>query len=160
MVSTNDKEFYQYEIVRTASLPMRYYFHILTDRQRLRDPDGEEFPTLEAAREEATQSARDLIAEELRHGRTAPSRWRIQIAHKDDTIVDTLPFAALLMGGGDYAQPPVTKMIDPEFISSTKATFAYARTANAEIRNRLIELRDNLQTLAQLNRAFTKHHRG
>ena len=139
---------------------MRYYFHILTDRERLRDHDGEHFSSLEAAREEATQSARELIADELRRGRAAPSRWRIQIAQSDDTIVDTVRFAPLLMGDGDYPRRPrVTQKIDPEFIAHAKATFAYARTTNAEIRNHLIELRDNLQTLAQLNRAFTKHHR-
>src|SRR5262249_11363881 len=33
---------------------MRHYFHLLTDRERLRDPDGEEFPTLAEACEEAT----------------------------------------------------------------------------------------------------------
>jgi len=37
---------------------MRYYFHIMKDRERLRDPDGEEFASLACAREEATQCAR------------------------------------------------------------------------------------------------------
>ena len=52
---------------------MRYYFHIMKDQERLRDPDGAEFASLVCAREEATQCARDLIAEELRCGRAVPA---------------------------------------------------------------------------------------
>ena len=64
------------------------------------------------------------------------------------------------MGEGELHSPArVTQKIDPEFIAQAKATFTYARTTNAEIRNHLSELRDNLETLPQLNRAFTKHHR-
>jgi hypothetical protein len=78
---------------------MRYYLHVLRERERLRDYDGEEFSSLASAREEAIQSARDLIAEELRCGRVAPSQWRIQVALEDETIVETVPFAPLLLGG-------------------------------------------------------------
>jgi hypothetical protein len=81
---------------------MRYYFHILTDQERLRDPDGEDFSSLAVARTEATQCARDLIAERLRCGRAAPSRWCIHVAQEDDTIVHTVPFAPLLLGEEDH----------------------------------------------------------
>ena len=45
---------------------MRYFIHIVTDLERLVDPDGAEFPDLATARAEARQSARDLMAEDLR----------------------------------------------------------------------------------------------
>ena len=40
---------------------------------------------------EATQSARDIIAEELRCDRAVPSRWRIQITQEDNTALQTVP---------------------------------------------------------------------
>jgi len=139
---------------------MRYYFHLLTERERLRDPDGDEFSTLDAAREEATQSARDLIAEHIRSGHAIPLQWCIQIAQQDDTMVDTVRFASLCMGdGGNPSRPRIMQKIDPEFIARAKATFEYARTTNAEIGHHLAELRDNLQTLSRLNRTFTEHLR-
>jgi hypothetical protein len=139
---------------------MRYFFHILNEHERVRDHDGEEFANLASAREEAIQSARDLIAEELLCGRPAPSQWRIQIALEDDTILETVALASLLMGEGRYASGPrVKRKVEPELIAHAKATFTYARTTNAEIRHHLSELRDNLQALAQLNRAFTKLQR-
>ena len=68
---------------------MRYFFHILNDHERLRDHDGEEFENLASAREEAMQSARDLIAEEFLCGRAAPSqphlRTRAPQMQKSDT---------------------------------------------------------------------------
>jgi len=138
---------------------MRYYFHILNGRERLRDPDGDEFPSLASARAEATQCARDLIAEELRCGRAVPSQWGIQIADEDETIVDTLPFAALLLG--ETIQVPVqhrrvTREEHRELIVRAIATSDRARTSHAEITCHLINLRDNLRTLAKLNRAFTR----
>src|SRR5262245_54171954 len=140
---------------------MRYYFHILTDRERLRDPDGEEFSSLDAAREEATQSARDLIAEKLRCGQAVPSRWRIQIALKDETIVETVPFASLLLGH-EASPPPRTQVRGRnhrEVIARAQATFTRAQNATVEIGSHLTELMDNLETLSQLNEAFSKHHR-
>ena len=85
---------------------MHYYFHILTDHERIRDPDVEEFSSLDSARAEAIQSARDLIAEKLRCGRAVPSRWRIQIALEDETIVETVQFTSLLLSH-EAPPPPV-----------------------------------------------------
>ena len=134
---------------------MRYFFHILNDHERLRDHDGEEFENLASAREEAIQSARDLIAEEFLCGRAAPSQWRIQIALEGDTILETVAFASLLMGEGRYApRQRVTRKVEPELITHARATFTYACTTNVEIRHHLSELRDNLEALGQLNRSF------
>ena len=59
---------------------MRYFIHIITNKERLVDPDGSEFADLEAARAEVSQSARDLMAEELRGGRSVPFGWQVQVA--------------------------------------------------------------------------------
>src|SRR5262245_43534600 len=136
---------------------MRYYFHILKDRERLRDHDGEEFESLALARQEATQSARDLIAEELRCGRAAPSQWRIQIALEDETIVETVPFAALLLGdhGSSRGDGRATRRNAQELLAQANATFDRARSTTAEIRQHLEELRSGIATL----KAFTQYRR-
>src|SRR5215471_12003609 len=108
---------------------MRYYFHILTDKERLRDPDGAEFSSLAVARAEATQCARDLIAERLRCGRAAPSRWCIHVAQEDDTIVHTVPFAPLLLGEEDHGgQHEFGRKSHGELFASAVATSNQART--------------------------------
>jgi hypothetical protein len=47
---------------------------------------------------EANQSARDLMAEELRRGRPVPISWKAQLADDDGKILLTLPFARLVFG--------------------------------------------------------------
>ena len=150
---------------RTASYRrlqrMRYYLHVLKERERLRDYDGEEFPSLASAREEAIQSARDLIAEELRCGRVAPSEWRIQIALEDDTIVETVPFAPLLLGDcSSCRRRAESHRSAQELLAQANATFARARTTTVEIRQHLEELRSGIATLGRLHKAFTQHRRG
>ena len=46
----------------------RYYFHIRTGSELIRDPDGSELPDLEAAVAEARQEARGLLADLLKRG--------------------------------------------------------------------------------------------
>jgi hypothetical protein len=77
---------------------MRCLIHVITDCERIVDPDGSEFADLQAAREEANQSARDLMAGELLAGRPLPLGWRVQIAREDGTVLATIPFAGLVFG--------------------------------------------------------------
>ena len=77
---------------------MRYYLHMVTDAELIRDPEGAEFPDLEAAVTEAVQSGRDLIAEELRQGRPVPLNWRLLISTADDTVLRSMPFTAVAHG--------------------------------------------------------------
>ena len=135
---------------------MRFFFHILTDRERLRDPDGEEFLTLAEACEEATQSARDLIAEELRCGRAVPSLWSIQISQEDDIVLETVPFVRLLIHN-DVHQLHVRRRYDPDGIAPPRASRLRARATTAEIIRLLAELRDNVGVLADLNEQLKKH---
>ena len=140
------------------SPPMHYYFHILTDSERHRDPDGEECSSLDLAREEATQSARDLIAEELRCGRQVPSQWRIQIALEDEVIVETVAFTSLLLdhkGSPPHPRPQVSGRMHAELFARANATFTRTQNTTVEIWSHLIELRDNLERLGQFDNAFT-----
>jgi hypothetical protein len=135
---------------------MRYYFHILTDRERLRDPDGEDFPTIAEACEEATQSARDIIAEELRCGRAVPSRWSIQITQEDDTVLQTIPFVRLLIDD-DTDQPHFSRSHDPGGSARPGATRLRARATTAQIIRLLAKLKENVDVLAHLNEDLKKH---
>ena len=135
---------------------MRYYFHLLTERERLRDPDGEEFSTLAEACEEATQSARDLIAEELRCGRAVPSLWSIQISQEDDTVLETVPFVRLLIYD-DVHQLYFPRSHDLGAIALRRATRVRAHATTAEIIRLLGELRENIGVLAHLNDELKKH---
>jgi hypothetical protein len=138
---------------------VRCFIHIITDEERLIDPDGGEFTDLESARAEASQSARDLMAEELRCGRPVPFAWQTQVADSDGNILLTLPFARLVFSELIAAQLSRTvRPTSPEahlaLIERAKATFARARTTNAEIRDGLTELRNQLRRLAQYSSAL------
>jgi hypothetical protein len=85
---------------------MRYFIPIVTDQERLVDPNGGLFADLDSARAEASQSARHRMAEELRCGRPVPFACRAQVADDDGNILPTLPFALLVFNeGGSHTSP-------------------------------------------------------
>jgi hypothetical protein len=138
---------------------MRYFFHVVTDKERLVDPDGGEFTDLASARAEASQSARDLMAEELRCGRQVPFDWQVQVADDEGTILLALPFARLVFSEVIAAQlSKAARPTSPEahlaLIERARTTFARARTTNAEIKDGLVELRNQLRRLAQYSSAL------
>jgi len=137
---------------------MRYFIHIVTDQERVVDPDGGEFLDLGSARAEACQCARDLMAEELRSGRPVPFAWRVQVAGEDGTVHFTVPFAHLVFTGSvadavTNASRRMTPAYDLLLVERAKATFARARQSNAEIRTGLVELRNHLRQLTRLRNA-------
>lgn len=69
----------------------RFYFHIRDGEELRKDTTGVELPSVEAAREEALASARDILADEIRHGEALDTR-RFEVW--DDTGVPhfILPF--------------------------------------------------------------------
>src|SRR5262245_56220663 len=85
---------------------MRCYLHILTDCERIVDPDGQVFPDLTAAVAEANQCARLLMAEELRRGRPLPLKWRVQVADASGSIRATAKFSEILFGEPPTANTP------------------------------------------------------
>lgn len=138
---------------------MRYFIHIVTDQERIVDPDGGEFADLASARDEASQSARDLMAEELRKGRPVPFTWLAQVADDEGNVLLTLPFARLVFNEVIAAQlirmsRPTTPEAHLALIERARATFARARTTNAEIKNSLTELRNQVRRLAQYSNAL------
>lgn len=99
---------------------MHRYLHIVTDIERLVDPDGQCFDTLASAIEEARQCGRDLMAEELRQGRPLPLNWRVQVADEEGCILATFRFADIVFG----SQAPVPFMVaaasDPNLVERAK----------------------------------------
>jgi len=146
--------------IRTkAHNPMRYFIHILTDKERLIDPEGSEFADLATARAEASQSARDLMAEELRCGRPVPFTWQAQVADDEGNVLLTLPFARLVFSEVIATQlSRLSRPTSPEahlaLIERAKTTFLRARNTNAEIKDGLTELRNQLRRLAQYSSAL------
>jgi hypothetical protein len=129
---------------------MHQYLHIVTDTERIIDPDGQEFGDLEMAKQEAVQSARDLMAEELRNGRPIPLNWRVQIAEADGTIRATIKFAELVFGEG-VSMPTARRTRDPDLIARAKATMHKADQGQKQIQQGLEQLRRHVQTLSQLS---------
>jgi hypothetical protein len=68
----------------------RYFFHVYDD-VIAEDEEGVELPNLAAARLNAVLSARDLIAEQVRHGHFVLSHW-IDVVDEQGEKVLTVTF--------------------------------------------------------------------
>jgi hypothetical protein len=65
----------------------RFFFHVRDDESDLsRDTEGQEFPDLEAARQEAVNSNREMLGERLLHGGALDHR-QIEIANAKGEIL-------------------------------------------------------------------------
>lgn len=125
---------------------MRYFIHVVTDLERLVDPDGQDCENLEEAVQEAKQSARELMAEELRCGRAMPFGWWMQIADDEGTIIATFRFAELVFGpSGSQA-----RAIDPHLINRARSLMARAQQSCGELQHRIQALRTTIRDLAKL----------
>jgi len=105
------------------------------------------------------QSARDLMAEELRCGRPIPLAWQVQVADEERKVLLTLPFARLVFSEVIAAQiSGMSRAIPPEahlaLIEPAKATFLRARKSNGDIKKSLTELRSHLRRLGRLSSAL------
>ncbi len=130
---------------------MHTYFHILTDIERVVDPDGQQFDSLAAATAEARQCARDLMAEELRQGRPLPLSWRVQIADHEGAIEATLSFREIALGQMvPWARTEGLSVLDPDLVHRAKAIFFKAGTAQAALNDGLRMLSENVRVLSKL----------
>lgn len=68
----------------------RYFFHLYDDGVTL-DPEGRELPTVEAAREEAIRTAREIAREEVADGHLGLNH-RIEVTDAYDAPVATVKF--------------------------------------------------------------------
>jgi len=128
---------------------MHYFIHIMTDSERIQDPEGQEFADLEAARAEASQSARDLMAGELTAGRPVPFGWQAQIADRDGAVVMTIAFAALVFGDDHPRQ--FRAVTEGNAVERAKAITAKAMRINRELGHGLGQLWSQVRTLARIN---------
>jgi predicted regulator of Ras-like GTPase activity (Roadblock/LC7/MglB family) len=69
----------------------RFFLHNRSQDQTYLDPDGTNLPDLAAALAEAVLSAREMMADELRHGSLTPGR-SFDIAGEDGHVLATVAF--------------------------------------------------------------------
>ena len=79
-----------------------YFMHLRDGAQELLDPEGREFPTLEALRAAVLFTARDLVTGDVRNG-FIDLRHRIDAHDDGGAIVHSLGFkhAVNIIGEGD-----------------------------------------------------------
>jgi hypothetical protein len=73
----------------------RFYFNVRDGDTLIADQEGVEMPGKSAAVEEATQAARDLLAERVKYGEPIESRQFDVLNDRGETIL-TLPFRSVL----------------------------------------------------------------
>lgn len=73
----------------------KYFFHIHRDGTMIKDPDGEEFASLDAALAEAVEAARELVATAVRMGQPIDGD-RIEICDEDDRYCGVVRLADVL----------------------------------------------------------------
>lgn len=69
----------------------RYYMHLRDGTEQILDPEGLEYPSVEALRKAVLISARDLMNGDIRQG-VLDFRFRIDAEDESGTIVYSLPF--------------------------------------------------------------------
>jgi hypothetical protein len=81
--------------VEIGHAALRFFFHIRRDGELVLDDQGTELPDIAAARREAEQAARELLAEAIKAGYdTVPEAFVIADEHARP--VETLPLVAAL----------------------------------------------------------------
>lgn len=73
----------------------KYYFHVRKNGLLEQDPEGAEFPTLEAAYGEAIQAAREMLAEKVLSGGVIDGH-KFEITAEDGTVLRDVPFRSVL----------------------------------------------------------------
>lgn len=69
----------------------RFFFHVRDDKNYIQDDEGQELPDLDAARDEATVAARQLLSEALLQGNGLIDR-QFEIADAQGVICAVVPF--------------------------------------------------------------------
>ncbi|RUX28196.1 hypothetical protein EOA13_17755 [Mesorhizobium sp. M7A.F.Ca.US.011.01.1.1] len=72
----------------------RYFFDLRDESGSLQeDPEGQEFPDLASAEENAMASAKEILAEELLHGKPLRTGLAFEIFDESRNLVLRFPFA-------------------------------------------------------------------
>jgi hypothetical protein len=69
----------------------RYYFNVVTSTETIEDPEGTQLPSIEAARVEAIEDARQLMASAMLSGHNISTR-RIEITDDYGLVLLAIPF--------------------------------------------------------------------
>lgn len=69
----------------------RFFFHVRDDKTYIKDAEGQELPDLDAARDEATVAARQLLSEALLQGNALIDR-QFEIADAQGIVCAVIPF--------------------------------------------------------------------
>ena len=69
----------------------KYYFHIRDGQDLAPDPEGAEFESLEAARVEAINSARELVAQRILRGDVVDGQ-AFELTSEDGKVADIVRF--------------------------------------------------------------------
>ncbi|MDQ0324025.1 hypothetical protein QO002_006232 [Pararhizobium capsulatum DSM 1112] len=72
----------------------RYYFHLRTDSGREDDTEGAEFPSVDAAKAEASRAAREMLSDRVWSGQ-ALFADAFEIATEEGIVVATVPFKSV-----------------------------------------------------------------
>jgi hypothetical protein len=135
---------------------MRFFIHVFNGSQVISDPEGGEFPDLDAAVAEAAQGAREIIVDHLRQGKPVPARWEVHLADEDGAVLEVLPLAALVATYDDFTTPesleaPEAARKDAGFAAAyatAKATAERSRSPNDEIQATVMDIRAQLRMLS------------
>lgn len=77
----------------------RYFFHIRDGADLSRDNEGQDFAGVEAARQEAVRSSREMLGERLLHGGSLNHR-QIEITDETGHVVEVVTSAEVLLHRG------------------------------------------------------------
>lgn len=69
----------------------KFYFHIRDGQDLARDPEGAEFETLEAARKEAINSARELLSQRILRGDVVDGQ-AFELTGEDGAVAEIVRF--------------------------------------------------------------------
>lgn len=76
---------------------MRYYIHVQNGHGLVCDEQGQEFPTLDAARQHAFRAAAEMIADEIKGG-CQVVKLTLHVHDEDDRRLVSLPVTASVEG--------------------------------------------------------------
>jgi hypothetical protein len=77
----------------------QFYLNVRKGDALLEDPEGVEFVSLEAARDEAIAAAREIMSEQISRGELPERNSGFEIMDHDGHLVLTVPFDEALGGG-------------------------------------------------------------
>jgi hypothetical protein len=73
----------------------RYYLHIRDEGRLVEDPDGSDLPDLEAARAEALEGARNILAAKVKAGKLIDDQ-RFEITDETGAVLAVVPLKDVL----------------------------------------------------------------